>query len=57
MKMKPKENLTKIKESLLHSIRKVFIQELYVEGEEPPKSYFGEKKFFGLYAIFSIPLS
>ena len=54
MKMKPKENLTKIKDSLLQSIRKVFIQELYVEGEDPPKSYFGERKFFGLYAIFLI---
>ena len=54
MKMKPKENLTKIKDSLLRSIRKVFIQELYVEGEDPPKSYFGERKFFGLYAIFLI---
>ncbi|GAG62660.1 unnamed protein product, partial [marine sediment metagenome] len=54
MKMKPKENLTKIKDSLLQSIRKVFIQELYVEGEDPPKSYFGERKFFGLYGIFLI---
>jgi len=54
MKMKPKENLAKIKDSLLQSIRKVFIQELYVDGEDPPKSYFGEKKFFGLYAIFLI---
>ncbi|MHA1320152.1 MAG: hypothetical protein ACTSQ1_10120, partial [Promethearchaeota archaeon] len=52
--MKPKENLAKIKDSLLQSIRKVFIQELYVDGEDPPKSYFGEKKFFGLYAIFLI---
>jgi len=54
MKMNPKENLTKIKDSLLKNIRKVFIQELYVGGEDPPKSYFGEKKFFGLYAIFLI---
>jgi len=54
MKMNPKENLTKIKNSLLKNIRKVFIQELYVEGEDPPKSYFGEKKFFGLYGIFLV---
>ena len=54
MKMKLKENLNKIKNSLQENIRKVFIHELYVEGEDPPKSYFGEKKFFGLYAIFII---
>ncbi|MBY9021354.1 MAG: hypothetical protein KGD67_09860, partial [Candidatus Lokiarchaeota archaeon] len=52
--MKLKENLNKIKNSLQENIRKVFIHELYVEGEDPPKSYFGEKKFFGLYAIFII---
>ncbi|MBY9014399.1 MAG: hypothetical protein KGD68_01775 [Candidatus Lokiarchaeota archaeon] len=50
--MNPKENLTKIKDSFQKNIRKVFIQELNVEGEEPPKSYFGERRFFGLYAIF-----
>jgi len=54
MKMNPKKSLTKIKDSLRENIRKVFIQELYIEGEEPPKSYFGERKFFGLYAIFLI---
>jgi len=54
MKMNPKKGLTKFKDSLLENIRKVFIQELYIEGEDPPKSYFGEKKFFGLYAIFLI---
>jgi len=52
--MNPKGNLAKIKDSLQKNVRKVFIQELYVEGKEPPKSYFGEKKFFGLYAIFLI---
>ena len=50
--MNAKESLTKIKNSLQKNIRKLFIQELYVEGEDPPKSYFGEKRFFGLYAIF-----
>jgi len=54
MKMNPKENLTKIKDSLKKNIRKVFIQELHVEGKEVPKSYFGERRFFGLYAIFLI---
>jgi len=33
-------------------IRKIFIQELEVEGKEPQKSYCFERKFFGLYAIF-----
>ena len=50
--MNPKESISKIINSLQANIRKVFIQELYVEGGDPPKSYFGEKKFFGLYAIF-----
>jgi len=54
MKMNPKGNLAKIKDSLQKNVRKVFIQELYVEGKEPPKSYFAERKFFGLYAIFLI---
>ncbi len=54
MKMNGRERLSKIKDSLKEKIRKVFIQELYVEGEEPPKSYFGERKFFGLYSIFLI---
>ena len=54
MKMNPKKSLSKIKDSLQENIRKVFIQELYVEGEEHQKSYFGERKFFGLYAIFLI---
>ncbi|MHA1349373.1 MAG: hypothetical protein ACTSPZ_00890, partial [Promethearchaeota archaeon] len=52
--MNPKGNLAKIKDSLQKNVRKVFIQELYVEGKEPPKSYFAERKFFGLYAIFLI---
>jgi len=52
--MNGRERLSKIKDSLQEKIRKVFIQELYIEGEEPPKSYFGERKFFGLYAIFLI---
>ena len=54
MKMNAKENLTKIKDSLQKNIRKVFIQELNVEGKEPSKSYFGERKFFVIYFIFLI---
>jgi len=54
MKMNAKENLTKIKDSLQRNIRKVFIQELNVEGKEPSKSYFGERKFFVIYFIFLI---
>jgi len=50
--MKAKENVAKIKKSLQQNIRKIFVQDLYVEGQEPTKSYFGERKFFGLYAIF-----
>lgn len=51
--MKPIEKIfTKIKETLQHIIRKIFIHELYVEGKEPQKSYCFERKFFGLYAIF-----
>ncbi|HUW89177.1 MAG TPA: hypothetical protein VMV43_01520 [Candidatus Nanopelagicaceae bacterium] len=52
--MNAKENLTKIKDSLQKNIRKVFIQELNVEGKEPSKSYFGERKFFVIYFIFLI---
>ncbi len=52
MKMKAKENVAKMKKSLQQNIRKIFVQDLYVEGQEPTKSYFGERKFFGLYAIF-----
>ena len=54
MKMKAKENIAKMKKTLQQSIRKVFVQDLYVEGQQPSKSYFGERKFFGLYAIFFI---
>jgi hypothetical protein len=50
--MKAKKNIAKIKTSLLQNLRKIFIHDLYVEGQEPPKSYFGEKKFYILYAIF-----
>ncbi|NVM45531.1 MAG: hypothetical protein HWN79_11500 [Candidatus Lokiarchaeota archaeon] len=52
--MKAKENIAKMKKSLQQSVRKIFVQDLYVEGQEPTKSYFGERKFFGLYAIFLI---
>ena len=52
MKMKAKENIAQMKKTLLQSVRKIFVQDLYVEGQEPTKSYFGERKFFGLYAIF-----
>jgi len=52
--MKAKENIAKMKKSLLGTIRKIFLQDLYVEGQEPSKSYFRERKFFGLYAIFLI---
>ncbi len=54
MKMNAKENLTKIKDSLQKNIRKIFIQEHYVEGKETSKSYFGERKFFVIYFIFLI---
>ena len=54
MKMKAKENIAQMKKTLLQSVRKIFVQDLYVEGQEPTKSYFGERKFFGLYAIFLI---
>ena len=50
--MKAKENVAKMKKSLQQNIRKIFVQDLYVEGQEPPKSYFGEKKFFVLYFLF-----
>ncbi|GAH88714.1 unnamed protein product, partial [marine sediment metagenome] len=50
--MKPIEIITKIKNTLQHIIRKIFIHELYVEGKEPQKSYCFERKFFGLYVIF-----
>ncbi len=50
--MKAKKNIAKIKTSLLQNLRKIFIHDLYVEGQEPPKSYFGENKFYILYAIF-----
>jgi len=54
MKMKAKENIAKVKKSLQQNIRKIFVQDLYVEGQEPSKSYFRNRKFFGLYAIFLI---
>ena len=41
-----------MKKSFGQTIRKVFVQDLYVEGQEPSKSYFGDRKFFGLYIIF-----
>ncbi len=50
--MKLIEIITKIKNTLQHIIRKIFIHELYVEGKEPQKSYCFERKFFGLYVIF-----
>ncbi|MBA7525874.1 hypothetical protein ES705_18032 [subsurface metagenome] len=50
--MKPIEIITKIKDSLQHIVRKIFIHELYVEGKEPQKSYCFKRKFFGLYVIF-----
>ncbi|MFW9951478.1 MAG: hypothetical protein ACFFKA_15285, partial [Candidatus Thorarchaeota archaeon] len=52
--MKTKENITKVKKSLQQSIRKIFVQDLYVEGQQPSRSYFGERKFYGLYALFLI---
>ena len=52
--MKAKENIAKVKKSLQQNIRKIFVQDLYVEGQEPSKSYFRNRKFFGLYAIFLI---
>jgi len=50
--MKPIEIITKIKDTLHHIIRKIFIPKLYVEGKEFQKSYCFERKFFGLYVIF-----
>jgi len=50
--MRAKENIAKMKKSFGQTIRKVFVQDLYVEGQKPSKSYFGDKKFFGLYIIF-----
>ncbi|MHA2289367.1 MAG: hypothetical protein ACXABG_11335, partial [Promethearchaeota archaeon] len=52
--MKAKESAVKIKKTITQSVKNIFVQDLYVEGQEPTKSYFGEKKFFGLYAIFLI---
>ena len=52
--MGAKEKLAKMKKSLRENLRKIFVQDLYVEGQQPTKSYFGERKFFGLYAIFLI---
>ncbi|MHA1461420.1 MAG: hypothetical protein ACTSO8_08055, partial [Promethearchaeota archaeon] len=52
--MRAKDNIAKMKKSLRQNIRKIFVQDLYVEGQEPSKSYFGEKKFYILYAIFLI---
>lgn len=54
MKMNPKKNITRLKTSLKQSIRKIFVHDLYVEGQEPSKSYFGEKKFYILYALFLV---
>ncbi|NVM16918.1 MAG: stage II sporulation protein M [Candidatus Lokiarchaeota archaeon] len=50
--MRAKEKITRIKKSLQQNIRKIFVHDLYVEGQQPSKSYFGERKFFGLYFIF-----
>jgi len=52
--MRAKDNIAKMKKSLRQNIRKIFVQDLYVEGQEPSKSYFGEKKFYILYTIFLI---
>ncbi|NHJ21023.1 MAG: hypothetical protein EAX91_08780 [Candidatus Lokiarchaeota archaeon] len=50
--MKAKKNIANVKKSLRNGIRRIFVRDLYVEGQEPSKSYFGEKKFYLLYAIF-----
>ncbi|MFX1446560.1 MAG: hypothetical protein ACFFCG_00325 [Promethearchaeota archaeon] len=52
--MKTKENITKVKKSLQKSLRKIFVQDLYVEGQQPSRSYYGDRKFYGLYALFLI---
>ncbi len=46
-KAKAKAKLKDLYGMLIH-------QEVYVDGQEPPKSYSYQKKFFGLYAFFII---
>ena len=52
--MKTQEIISNFKETVKHVIKKIFISEIRVEGEEPPKSYAFSKKFSGIYAIFII---
>jgi DNA-binding MarR family transcriptional regulator len=43
---------SKLKEKLKKSYRKRFIDGLYVDDKEPPKSFAFDKRFYGLYGVF-----
>jgi len=53
-KFKTKLNVfkSKSKSKLKNLYGKLIYQKVYVDGQEPPKSYSFQKKFYGLYAIF-----
>jgi len=54
IKQKYRGFILKIKKKLRVIYDKLIHQEVYVDGQEPPKSYSFNKKFFGLYIIFLI---
>ncbi len=45
---------SKTKTKLKDLYGKMIYQEIYVDGQEPPKSYSFKKKFYGLYVIFIV---
>jgi hypothetical protein len=50
--MKTKHTKSKFKKSLNQAFKKIMYKEIIVDGQEPPKSYAYEKKFYGIYSIF-----
>jgi hypothetical protein len=50
--MKQKPSFSKFKKSLKQAFKKFVYKEILVDGQEPPKSYAYEKKFFGIYSVF-----
>ncbi len=50
--MKTKHTKSKFKKSLNQAFKKIIYKEIIVDGQEPPKSYAYEKKFYGIYSIF-----
>ncbi|MFW9951300.1 MAG: hypothetical protein ACFFKA_14365 [Candidatus Thorarchaeota archaeon] len=50
--MQIKEFITNVKDLIKRTFRKLFINELPVDGEKAPKTYAYGKKFYGIYLLF-----